>query len=234
MLGLSFGRVGCFLKCDCFGKPTQVAWGVRFPYGSDVYQGQIQPNLKRNRHEPYLQLPAEFFGYYKRNGKTYYSLKLYEDLTQEQKDMVTKGEYRCLPVHATQLYSLANAAFLSFILYLFRRRAQVAAKSKDGTKLFAKPGCTFSLMFVLYGITRLLIEFLRDDNPFEFGWWAIYKGGTVSQNLSIYMIILGVVLLVIFEKIKPKVDNLDGCNKIKTVVNGANETGAIGHGRNVS
>jgi len=234
MLGLAFGRIGCFLKGDCFGKPTQVAWGVRFPYGSDVYQSQIQPNPKRNRPEPYLKLPAEFFGYYKRNGKTYYSLKRYEDLTQEQKDLVTKGEFRCLPVHPTQLYSLVNAAILSFILYLFRRRAQAAARLKNGTKLFARPGCTFSLMFVLYGITRSLIESLRDDNPFEYGWWAIYKGGTVSQNLSIYMVILGVVLLVIFEKIKLKVDNLEEHNKIETMVNGSNETGAIGQGRNVS
>ncbi|MHC4641050.1 MAG: prolipoprotein diacylglyceryl transferase [Planctomycetota bacterium] len=223
MLGLAFGRIGCFLKGDCYGKPTEAPLAVRFPYGSDVYQDQIRPNLKRNRPVPHLQLPDEFFGYYQGNGETYYSLKQYEDLTQAQKDMVKNGMYRCLAVHPTQLYSsinaLLNALFLCFILYLFRQRAQSAAVSKDSKKLFARPGCTFSLMFVIYGITRFLIEYLRDDNPFEYGWWAIYKGGTVSQNISIYMIILGVVLMVIFEKIRLKVDEPEENHKMAALVN---------------
>jgi prolipoprotein diacylglyceryltransferase len=58
-------------------------------------------------------------------------------------------------------------------------------------------------MFIFYGISRFFMEFLRDDNPFEYGWWAIYKGGTVSQNLGIYMTIFGVVLAVIFQVMKP-------------------------------
>jgi prolipoprotein diacylglyceryltransferase len=53
-------------------------------------------------------------------------------------------------------------------------------------------------MFVVYGITRFFIEFLRDDNPFEF------NGLTISQIIGIAMIILGAVLIVIFQKIKPK------------------------------
>lgn len=219
MLGLAFGRIGCFLKGDCYGRPTEAPMAVRFPYGSDVYQGQIRPDLKRNRPVPHLQLPAEFFGYYKGNGEEYYGLKKYEDLTQAQKDKVKNGEYRCLPVHPTQLYSVANALFLCFILYLFWRRAQRAAKIKDSKKLFTKPGCTFSLMFVLYGVTRFLIEFLRDDNPFEYGFWAIYKGGTVSQNISIYMVILGVILMLTFEKIKLKVEETDESHKIEAFVN---------------
>jgi len=31
MLALGFGRIGCFLKGDCFGRPTKLPWGVRFP-----------------------------------------------------------------------------------------------------------------------------------------------------------------------------------------------------------
>ncbi len=219
MLGLAFGRIGCFLKGDCFGRPTESPLAVRFPYGSDVYHSQIRPNLNRNRPDPHLQLPNEFFGYYEGNGEAYYGLKPYEDLTPKQKDMVTKGNYRCLPVHPTQLYSSVNALFLCFILYLFWRRAQLAAVLKDNKKLFAGPGCTFSLMFVLYGITRFLIEFLRDDNPFEYGFWAVYKGGTVSQNISIYMVILGVILMLIFEKFKLKVDVPEESHKMGALLN---------------
>jgi phosphatidylglycerol:prolipoprotein diacylglycerol transferase len=202
MLALTFGRIGCFMRGCCYGKPVDLPWAISFPYGSDVYHSQVYPNPKRNRLDPHLQLPGEFFGYYNTKGKTYYGLKPYKDLTQEQKDMVTNGKYRCLSVHPTQLYSSINAAILCLILYLFWRRAQSTAKLKNSKKLFAKPGCTFSLMFILYGITRILIEFLRDDNPFEHTWWAIYRGGTVSQNLGIYMVVLGVVLLVIFQRMR--------------------------------
>ena len=114
--------------------------------------------------------------------------------------MVTKGPYRCLPVQPTQLYSSANAAIIALLLYLFWKRGQ---KSGFAGKIFTKPGSTFALMFMLYGVTRFCIEILRDDNPFEHGWWALYKGGTISQNLGIYMFILGAVLMLIFRKIRP-------------------------------
>ncbi len=203
MLALAFGRIGCFLNGCCFGKPTELPWAVRFPYGSLTYHSQINPNPKRNRPHPQLQLPDEFFSYIDKNGLSYSGLKPYESLTQQQKNLVDNGPYRCLPVHPTQLYSSANGAVLCLILYLFWRRAQNTTLSKSSKKLLVKPGYTFSLMFILYGITRFFIEFLRDDSPFEYGWWAIYKGGTVSQNLGIYMTIFGVILIALFQKMKP-------------------------------
>ena len=53
-------------------------------------------------------------------------------------------------------------------------------------------------MFIVYGITRFLMEYLRDDNPFEF------DGLTISQNISIAMIVLGVILMAIFKVMKVK------------------------------
>ena len=197
MLALAFGRIGCFLNGCCFGKPTNLPWGVRFPYGSFAYRSQISRNLERNRPEPQLQLPSEFFTYVEKDGLWYSELKPYENLTREQKYMVDKSPYRCLSVHPTQLYSSANGAVLCLILYLFWRRAQNIGSSKNTSKLLIKPGCIFSLMFILYGITRFFIEFARDDNPFEF------DGITISQNISIAMIVLGLVLMLIFQRMKP-------------------------------
>lgn len=34
ILGMSIGRIGCFLAGCCFGKPTSLPWGVTFPEGS--------------------------------------------------------------------------------------------------------------------------------------------------------------------------------------------------------
>ncbi|HUT45995.1 MAG TPA: prolipoprotein diacylglyceryl transferase [Sedimentisphaerales bacterium] len=220
MLGLSFGRMGCFLNGCCFGKPTELPWAVRFPYDSFAYFSQININPERNRPEPRLKLPHdEYSNYVDTNGRSY--PKAFEELTEEQKFEVTKGKYQCLSIHPTQLYSSANAALLCFLLYLFWRISQRAAGSGNTRMLFTRPGQTFALTFILYGITRFLIEYLRDDNPFEYAWWAVYKGGTVSQNLSIYLVILGMVLMAVFEIMKskatkPDIVTRDENKKIKT------------------
>lgn len=191
LLALAFGRIGCFMKGCCFGKPTDVVWAVRFPYGSDAYRSQIYPNPKRGRLQPQLELPIEYFGCYNEDGIWIGDLKPYENLTEQQKEAV-KNHYRCLPVHPTQLYSSANAVALCFVLFLIWRNAQRAAKQKHPTWFLSKPGCVFGLMFILYGISRFLLELLRDDNPFEF------DSLTISQNIAIVMVILGLILTSVF------------------------------------
>jgi phosphatidylglycerol:prolipoprotein diacylglycerol transferase len=203
MLALAFGRIGCFLNGCCFGKPTELPWAVRFPYGSFAYLSQIRPNPARNRAEPQMELPDGFFGYHANPNMPGKTLKPYEELTPQQKQLLKENnQLRCLPVHPTELYSSATGVVLCLILYLFWKRAQKANKLKKSNKFLVKPGSTFALMFIVYGIARFFIEFLRDDNPFEYGWWAIYKGGTVSQNIGIYMIIFGLILMLIFQQIK--------------------------------
>lgn len=197
MIALAFGRIGCFLNGCCYGKPTDLGCGVRFPYGSYPYTSQVNANPERNRLEPQLKLPDEFFGYYDETGNYYSGLKPYDKLNDLQKKQVDDGPYRCLPVHPTQLYSSLNAVFLFVVLWFFWHRYE--GKGKKTRKYFAKPGCTFGLMFVVYGITRFFIEFIRDDNPFEFD--AI----TVSQNICVGMIILGFALMVAFHLIEPKI-----------------------------
>jgi len=201
MLGLAFGRIGCFLNGCGFGKPTELPWGVRFAYNSFASLSQINPDPERNRAEPRLKLPHdEYSNYHGINTKLY--PKPFEELTEKQKFEVTKGKYRSLAVHPTQLYSSANAALLCLLLYLFWRRGQRNADSGSKRKLLTRPGQTFALALILYGVTRFLIEYLRDDNPFEYAFWAVYKGGTVSQNLSIYLVILGVILMAVFQVTK--------------------------------
>jgi phosphatidylglycerol:prolipoprotein diacylglycerol transferase len=218
MLALCFGRMGCFLNGCCFGKPCDLPWAVRFPCVtiqngkldySFVYKSQVEPNPDRNRPLPQLQLPEDFFN----SG----ILKPYDQLTPQQKEMVTTGPYRGLAVHPTELYS--SAAVIAGLLYLFWKRAQNARETENFLKPFTKPGCTSALMFILYGCARFFEEFLRDDNPLEYGRWIIYKGGTISQNLSIYMVIFGVVMMLIFQNLPPdkqssKAILLDERNKI--------------------
>ncbi|MHC4665497.1 MAG: prolipoprotein diacylglyceryl transferase [Planctomycetota bacterium] len=203
MSALIFGRIGCLLNGCCFGKPSNLPWAIRFPYGAPAYRSQVKSDLRRDRQNPQMELPQDFFEYYYENGVPVQILKPYGDLTEEQKKMLEENNrYRSLPVHPTQPYSSANALLCCLILYFFWRRSRNADKSQNPGKLLIRPGGTFALMFILYGITRFFIEFLRDDNPFEYGWWIVYKGATVSQNLSIYLVVLGVVLMAVFQKMQ--------------------------------
>ncbi|MHC4264689.1 MAG: prolipoprotein diacylglyceryl transferase [Planctomycetota bacterium] len=204
MLALSFGRIGCFFRGCCYGKPADVPWAIRFPYGSDAYLSQIHPDPQRDRSDPQLELPEEYFGYYEKDSQIYTNLKPKQELTAAQQDLVEHGQYRCLRVHPTQLYSSVNGAILCVLLYLFWRRSRKSQAVENNKKLLTRDGCTFALMLILYGIARFLLEFLRDDNPFEF------DNLTVSQNIGVGMVSLGIVLMVIFEKLKfkpPKVQS---------------------------
>ncbi|MHC4881489.1 MAG: prolipoprotein diacylglyceryl transferase [Planctomycetota bacterium] len=179
MVGLGFGRIGCLMNGCCYGKCSDASWAVQFPYGSPAFCSQTQPDPARGRDKPLLDLPDSYYS----NGY----LKEYDDLTEEQKQAVKEGPYRALKVHPTQIYSSINAFILAGVLYTLWRRF--------GQK---KPGVVLSSMFILYGTARFFLETLRDDNPFEGAWWILYKGGTVSQNIGIYLLIIGAVLLTIF------------------------------------
>jgi len=190
LAALALGRIGCFCNGCCFGKPTNLPWAVRFPYGSDPYLSQIFADPGRNRPEPYVKLPPEYFSYRLPGGTQYFGLKPFKYLTDEQQYAVTKGPYRCLPVHPTQLYSSLNAAVISLLLFLFWRRSQKAHKENKRAFLTA-PGCTFALMFILYGVTRFGIEFFRADNPFEIKGTPL----TIAQYMGIAIVAVGLIQL---------------------------------------
>jgi phosphatidylglycerol---prolipoprotein diacylglyceryl transferase len=197
MMALVFGRIGCLLNGCCYGKPTELPWGVRFPYGSFAYRSQIEPDPQRHRAEPHLHLPEAFFGYFDENQAYVPDLKPEKYLTPKQKGEVTEGEYRCLPVHPTQIYTSMAAGLCTLILYGVWRRSQKCERA-GRYPFLTRPGSVFSLMFVLYGILRFSVELLRDDNPFEVGTL------TVSQLIGIALVLLGSSLLVVYTLIKPE------------------------------
>jgi phosphatidylglycerol:prolipoprotein diacylglycerol transferase len=188
MVGLSFGRIGCFLNGCCFGRPAQVPWAVRFPYQSYPYLSQINADPKRHRAQPYLELPrAEYLNFTDDEGR--WHPKPLAELTPQQRHEVTEGKYRCLPVHPTQLYASASALLMAAILYGFWRRSRTEPDPGEPRRRFWRPGLTVALAFVLYGVTRPVLESVRDDNPFEFAFL------TISQIGGILLFAFGVVLL---------------------------------------
>ena len=92
---------------------------------------------------------------------------------------------RSRPVHPTQLYSSINALLLSGLLstlfYLRKRH-----------------GVVIAALFVLYPISRTILELIRADNPHDVAHL------TASQFVSLTMFVIGVVALVILYKWMPE------------------------------
>jgi len=181
MLGLAFGRLGCFLNGCCFGRPTELPWGIRFPYRSYAFVSQVNPDVRRGRAQPRLEVPLhEYAAFYGEDGRWY--PKPLDELTEQQRYEVTQGRYRCLPIHPTQLYASAYALLLCGLLYALWRRSL-----RGGTSGLATAG-----LCLLYGPGRFVLEAIRDDNPYEIGTL------TISQLLGIVMFLAGLVLLAVF------------------------------------
>ncbi|MCX5644440.1 MAG: prolipoprotein diacylglyceryl transferase [Phycisphaerae bacterium] len=197
LAALMFGRIGCFLNGCCYGRPTDLPSGMRFPYGSFSYSSQVKPDPGRHRLEPYFTLPQEYFSHTTEDGVDSSELKPAKYLTPEQRELVTKGPYRALPVHPTQLYSSAAAGLLALLLYGFWRRSQ-RAEASGRYGVLTKPGSIFGLMFILYAIKRFSVEMIRDDNPFEMA------GLTISQLLCFVLAALGIALAIYFGLSKPE------------------------------
>lgn len=86
--------------------------------------------------------------------------------------LIASDALRSLPVHPTQLYSTLDGLILMALLL-----AYFPLRRRDGEVM--------ALLLVTYPITRFLIERLRNDEG------AILAGMTISQNMSIVILIGG-------------------------------------------
>src|SRR5205085_5197446 len=129
-LGQAVGRQGCFAAGCCWGKPTNLPWGVEF--------GELAHRITG----------------------------------------VPVGVH----LHPTQLYESA-ACLLIFLLLLGLHRR----KRFDGEVIAAYA--------VLYGLTRFLIEFVRDDPRGDIAGLTTLTGLSTSQLISLLVVVGGLVFL---------------------------------------
>ncbi len=84
--------------------------------------------------------------------------------------------YRSKPVHPAQLYAMINAFIICWVLgtmYYYRKRH----------------GILLGWFLILYSISRVFLELIRQDNPLDVG------GLTISQSISIGTFLIGVFWL---------------------------------------
>ena len=131
-LGQAVGRQGCFAAGCCWGKPTNLPWGVEF--------GELAHRITG----------------------------------------VPVGVH----LHPTQLYESAACAVIFLLLFRLHRR-----KRFDGEVIAAYA--------VLYGLTRFLIEFVRDDPRGDIAGLTSMTGLSTSQLISLLVIVGGLVFLIL-------------------------------------
>jgi phosphatidylglycerol:prolipoprotein diacylglycerol transferase len=173
MVGLAFGRVGCFLNGCCYGAETNVPWAVHYPYGSYAYEdeyrvGEVNPPAA-------LQAPTP-------DGGRVLLPKKQVDQEPELKSLAATQQSRA--VHPAQLYTTFTAFLLAAML--------VAYFSTPHT-----PGMVFAMMMVFEGIARFILELLRVEPP------VVYVHGygfSLSMVLGIGLAVCGLILAWIFRR----------------------------------
>jgi phosphatidylglycerol:prolipoprotein diacylglycerol transferase len=168
MIGLGFGRIGCFLNGCCYGAPCSLPWAVRFPYYSNAYIDQtlsgklIVPTDLQNMGTPLNPDLPSFAG--------------------NPRLAALAASSSALPVHPTELYSSFTGFLLAALLITYLGLPHI-------------DGRVFALMLMLEGISRYLLEMIRvEPSVLTVPWRGQTYGLSISMILGLVVFIGGIVM----------------------------------------
>jgi phosphatidylglycerol---prolipoprotein diacylglyceryl transferase len=170
MIGLGFGRIGCFLNGCCHGAECQLPWAVTFPYHSNAFIDQVF-----DKQHP-LDIPPALTMVDPDTGKTRVAPP--EALARAGPQFVELSrEYRSRPVHPAQLYSTITAWILAGLLLAYFTLPHV-------------PGRVMALMLMLEGAARFVLESLRTEPPV----WGLLS---LSMVIGLVLVLGGAIMWVV-------------------------------------
>jgi phosphatidylglycerol:prolipoprotein diacylglycerol transferase len=184
MIGLGFGRIGCFLNGCCYGEQCNAPWAVRFPYFSNVYVEQYQQGK--------LAAPADLQSTAGLMNPRIPPISNSPNLRAEA------AAASSLPVHPTQLYSAFTAFLLCGLLI-----AYLSLPHADGR--------VFALMLILEGFSRYVLEMIRvEPSVITLHFHGQPYGLSISMIFGIVAALAGIIMWnLIGRKMGPGV-RLDG------------------------
>ena len=154
-LGLFFGRMANFINGELYGRPTEVAWAVKFP--KELYEAPVETQRE------VLGRTQEFFSGPAGMDEVIASVPRSPELA------LAVGEY-LTPRHPSQIYeALLEGALLFVVLWLVR------------TKVRVPNGVITGLFFAGYALTRTAAEVFRFPDAGYVGW--LTKGQFLSVFL---------------------------------------------------
>jgi phosphatidylglycerol:prolipoprotein diacylglycerol transferase len=185
VIGLGFGRIGCYLNGCCYGAACQLPWGVEFPYHSLAYEeewehGRIKAPeelwVERGDHHPRLLTRDELRTGMRSERDPVTKLPIPIENLQQARQAAAIAHSEAL--HPAQLYSAFTAVLIAAIVLCYFTLARA-------------PGRAFALMLVLEGVTRYILELLRVEPP----RWGQFS---LSMAIGLGLASLGAVLWVTF------------------------------------
>lgn len=166
-LGIFLGRIANFINGELFGRVTNVSWAMKFPteitHQDFIAQGG-SPQLQNDLYQRGLQHSPDIIKFFEqsRGGR---------------------GELESIlhPRHPSQLYeALGEGLFLTLILLAIR------------VKFPRLPhGIITGLFFILYALTRISLEFVRQPDSGS----EMIMGMTKGQFFSTFMIVTGAAFI---------------------------------------
>jgi phosphatidylglycerol---prolipoprotein diacylglyceryl transferase len=162
MVGLGFGRIGCYLNGCCYGeicRPTFLTSVTQFPYDSYAYIDQFDRGL--------IQPPAALVEHLT-DGTV--ALKSWSQVKAEGLTALADHQ-KALPVQPTELYSSLTNFLLAALLWAFW--------TVDHTD-----GRVFALLMLLEGPARFILELIRVEPAVLIGKFA---GISVDMSLSMVL-----------------------------------------------
>ncbi|MFI5371188.1 MAG: prolipoprotein diacylglyceryl transferase [Candidatus Eisenbacteria bacterium] len=138
-LGTAFGRVGCFLNGCCYGHPTSLPWGVRFPSDSfaalEFGDTPVHPSQLYFAAAGLVLFVAAWWGRTRARvpGMLFWSfllafalLRIPLDMTRAYESGAVLARVGPLAVTESQFTSLALVLFAALMLIRLRREAAAA------------------------------------------------------------------------------------------------------------
>jgi phosphatidylglycerol:prolipoprotein diacylglycerol transferase len=139
MIGLGFGRIGCFLNGCCYGAECDLPWAVSFPYHSNAMLDEF------SEHRLKADVPGTLVSV-DSDGRQ--RIVPPQALSPEARE-IARG-VRSNRLHPAQLYSTLTAWLLAGLLVAYFTLPHV-------------PGRVFALMLMLEGAARFVLESLRAE-----------------------------------------------------------------------
>jgi phosphatidylglycerol:prolipoprotein diacylglycerol transferase len=211
LLGLAFGRIGCLLNGCCYGGICEAPLPkVTFPRGSLPYMDQlnsgellgvriaksagsagqnsvveVRPGSWADKQglrpgQQWGEMRADLFPPAKGDdpaGPPQVSAQI--EIDQRSLGLTNELPGRSLPTHPSQIYAAVNAALLSGFLFCLWPNVR-------------RDGIVFGLGWAMYGVSRMIEEWIRIDEAGQFG-----TSLSIAQWISLGGIVAGLAILAI-------------------------------------
>jgi phosphatidylglycerol:prolipoprotein diacylglycerol transferase len=175
MVGLGFGRIGCFLNGCCYGAQCSLPWAVSFPYYSNAYIEQSEAGK--------ISIPEQLRG--SSGGPMNPQLPPVSDTPRLH---ALAASSPALPVHPAELYSSFTAFLLAALLIAY-------------LGLPHENGKVFALMMMLEGVARYVLELIRvEPSVWTVKVFGQEYGMSISMIMGAGVVAAGVVMWVLLSR----------------------------------